>query len=206
MINADSRSLAVGYPERMHYCFSATNLNLQYIWKGGFVDAGRTWSGRGKGEFSIPVGKPLHNIGSGPAFNLLKSMDAPWSEDISDDLKLDFKGYENDEKGRPTLNYTVNNMNVTDYFLPNKESKSLTRTLIFKRKKSNALSKQCVFRLLAERPSKGTKKKSYITKEGLEVTVLSSTRPRLVRKDDVILPLDAKDETQKIVIKYTFNQ
>jgi len=55
---AGPRAIAVGSPEGVHFAWDADQLRLALVWQGGFLDAGRHWSGRGQG-FQPPLGKGL---------------------------------------------------------------------------------------------------------------------------------------------------
>ena len=55
---AGPRAIAVGSSEGVHLAWDADQLRLALVWQGGFMDAGRHWSGRGQG-FQPPLGKGL---------------------------------------------------------------------------------------------------------------------------------------------------
>ncbi|MDB9741369.1 PA14 domain-containing protein, partial [Akkermansiaceae bacterium] len=41
--DAGSRGLVVGFPEKLNFAFSTSDLNLVYLWQGDFIDAGKAW-------------------------------------------------------------------------------------------------------------------------------------------------------------------
>jgi hypothetical protein len=47
--DSPARSIAVGFPQGVHYCLNGETGNLEYIWFGGFLDVGPD-RGRGKGR------------------------------------------------------------------------------------------------------------------------------------------------------------
>jgi mono/diheme cytochrome c family protein len=51
-----ARCIAVGSPERTHYAFDVEHARLAWLWRGAFVDASGTWSGRA-GRLLTPVGE-----------------------------------------------------------------------------------------------------------------------------------------------------
>ncbi len=51
-----ARCVAVGTPERAHYAYDVEHGRLAWMWRGGFVDASGTWSGRA-GKLLAPLGE-----------------------------------------------------------------------------------------------------------------------------------------------------
>jgi hypothetical protein len=50
-----ARCIAVGSPLRAHYAYDLAHLRLAWLWRGGFLDADGTWSGRA-GQLLEPLG------------------------------------------------------------------------------------------------------------------------------------------------------
>jgi mono/diheme cytochrome c family protein len=108
MADVGSRSILVGFPERVHVAFDASNVRLAKAWHGRFFDAAGQWEGRG-GKLNPPLGTDVINLPPGPSFAMISSPDAPWPV-----LKLNernpaahFKGYALDDKDRPIFHYTL---------------------------------------------------------------------------------------------------
>jgi hypothetical protein len=51
-----ARCLAVGSPERVHYAYDFAHCYLAWLWRGAFVDADGTWTGRA-GKLLKPLGQ-----------------------------------------------------------------------------------------------------------------------------------------------------
>ena len=125
------RTMGVAYPHENNIAFSTENCNLDLIWKGDFINAGRHWVGRGQGA-EAPASKDV--------VRLFKSV--PWlNADGSQALKVKLKGYSMDKTGSPTFSYLVDSdLMVSDHFVSsagsfqrvmNIESKS-DREILFK--------------------------------------------------------------------------
>lgn len=63
--DSPARSIAVGFPQGVHYCLNGNNGQLEYIWIGGFLDVGPD-RGRGRGR----GGKPNKILGQRKDLNL----------------------------------------------------------------------------------------------------------------------------------------
>ena len=53
--DVSARCLCVGTPERTHFAYDLASASLVWLWRGAFVDAAGTWSGRA-GELLLPAG------------------------------------------------------------------------------------------------------------------------------------------------------
>ena len=101
------RAINVGLPGGVHYCFDATTCRLVYVWKGGFIDAGPAWNGRG--------GKPVTAKGTslwtaGPEFVLrVAGRGARATGDSRGRVR--FRGYRL-EKGRPVFAFDLDGLRV----------------------------------------------------------------------------------------------
>ncbi len=70
-----ARCLAVGTPQRTHYAYDLANLRLAWLWRGAFLDAAGTWSGRagkllrplGQDHVLLPEGCPFTAVPPDPA-------------------------------------------------------------------------------------------------------------------------------------------
>ena len=118
----NSRSIAVGYPEKTHIIYNAANMSLASFWKNAFVDAGNMFHSRGtKHIFS---GSTTVKVGNDAQFALLSSAESIWPmEQNRDNSKrrvglLRFKGYKLDAKRYPTFMYTLNEISFEDFFKP----------------------------------------------------------------------------------------
>ena len=108
------RSIAVGYPERIHLVFDSGEMALRRLWKGEFVTLGDgSFQPRGTDAISFPPGIPFHR---------LNSPDAPWpykgksNHAFPQDHGYVFRGYHLDSLRRPTLLYRYGDIAVEDYF------------------------------------------------------------------------------------------
>ncbi len=128
-------------------------MNLNLIWRGGFVNVGPHWNGRGSG--STIAGFDRINLVDGMALQTLPSPDTPWIPHSKDliayqkdtpikDMKKQitigvphpdyhFIGYRLDQKRFPTFSYKFKELSVTDTFSPQVEKnlEALNRTLTF---------------------------------------------------------------------------
>ncbi len=102
----------VGSPEKIHYTYDMDNGMMVQLWRGNFLDATPMWHERGDGS-SRPTGA-VQYFGK-PALCITKLTDANarW---VTDSIAAAFrtKGYELDEKGRPTFKYLLYGTTVSD--------------------------------------------------------------------------------------------
>lgn len=89
--DSPARSIAVGFPQGVHYCLNGNSGQLEYIWIGGFLDVGPD-RGRGKGR----GGKPNKILGQ------RKDLDLPGVPvrfyPAATDQAPQFKGYRKTQK------------------------------------------------------------------------------------------------------------
>jgi plastocyanin len=132
---AGNRSIGVGFPNGLHFAWSAKTMNLALAWKGAFIDAARHWKDRGAGH-QPPAGfdivSPTDLV---PPMAVLASADTPWPTFTPDENPEGYvwKGYELDAKGIPTFRYSWKGAEVEDRIEPKGHFKEpgaqLVRTL-----------------------------------------------------------------------------
>ncbi|MGD1979529.1 MAG: PA14 domain-containing protein [Akkermansiaceae bacterium] len=147
------RSIAVGYPGGINLAWNADTMNLNLLWRGGFIDVAGHWNGRGSG--SKISGFDSHAVVSGMALQVLESATTPWVKYSVDKVKYerdknagdqqkeitigvphpdyDFKGYHLDSNRFPTFKYKFKDMAVNDRFDPAEVDgiEAIVRTLEF---------------------------------------------------------------------------
>ncbi len=125
---AGSRAIGVGYPEHANLAFDAAQSRLAMVWQGSFIDAARHSTDRGVG-FEPPLGDHRISFPEGAALAVLANADSPWpaGEDVH------FKGYRLDAQRRPSFQYELGGMTITDSFTPRpgEVDMSFVRTLRF---------------------------------------------------------------------------
>jgi mono/diheme cytochrome c family protein len=79
------RTIAVGFPENVHYAFDVQNSRLGKAWRGSFFDAQGTWVGRAGALERAPDVESI-DLPAGLPFTLLAIEEDPWPEpaDASD--------------------------------------------------------------------------------------------------------------------------
>ncbi|OAI53323.1 hypothetical protein AYO47_04980 [Planctomyces sp. SCGC AG-212-M04] len=116
-----ARGIAVGYPEQADLAWDAEKMSLAALWHGKFVDASRHWTGRGADKIS-PLGDHVIHPEMTTPVAVLPSQDTPWPGEAPRTLGYRFKGYQLDEKQRPTFRYTVpageKAISVSDSLIP----------------------------------------------------------------------------------------
>lgn len=129
------RGIGIGYPGGINLSFDAAQMRLASVWGGGFIEASGLWRGQGSGQARI-LDKDVVNFPPGPAFAILATPDAAWPALDPTPRKSPFKfeGYTLDDDRRPTLHYTVDGLEVADFFLERRTADGkifLERTLQF---------------------------------------------------------------------------
>lgn len=124
-----THTVSVGDPGKLNYTIDLQQGALLSIWRGDFVDAAPMWHQRGESQLMIPKGA-LIELSEGPTMAILKDLESPWPDSLGTD-QLRIKGYDLDSAGRPTFNYSIENISVTDYIVPEDGNKSLSRTITY---------------------------------------------------------------------------
>ena len=123
---AGPRAIAVGYPEGVHLAWDADKLRLALLWRGGFIDAGRHWSGRGQG-FQPPLGSGLISPDSATPLAAFASESeiatAAWPEGSNRNAGgpvagFRFSGYSLDAAGRPSFRWEWLGRQVVEAYEP----------------------------------------------------------------------------------------
>ena len=115
---AGNRGIGVGYPGGVNLAWSAEQMNLVMVWRGGFIDTAKHWTDRGAGEQG-PLGYDVFQPVSGLSqpFAVLSSVDADWPRsNIQWADGYTWKGYKLDAKRYPTFLYEWNGVKVSDRY------------------------------------------------------------------------------------------
>ncbi|MEK6480570.1 plastocyanin/azurin family copper-binding protein [Catalinimonas sp. 4WD22] len=114
-------SIAVGMTNQLSYCWDAGTCRFRYLWKGGFVDMTRAWSGKGKERADI-VGTVFYREENKAPFRLGSKDHIPTHK---------FLGYRMDNK-YPTFNYMLDDVEVSERITPTLEKPGMKREMQFK--------------------------------------------------------------------------
>ncbi len=88
-------------------------MSLSAVWKNGFMDAARHWTGRGEGRQN-PLGDGVTKIDTAsPVRSKLPDADA-WPASTEGSPEYRFLGYSLDKQGRPTFRYRIDGLTVED--------------------------------------------------------------------------------------------
>ena len=115
---AGNRGIGVGYPGGVNLAWSAEQLNLVMVWRGGFIDTARHWIDRGggaQGPLGYDVFQPVSGLSQ--PFAVLSSTDEEWprtNKQWADGYK--WKGYKLDAKRYPTFLYEWEGVKVSDRY------------------------------------------------------------------------------------------
>jgi len=110
MHGVGSRAIAVGFPQRVHAAYDATDMRLALAWTGAFIGTSSTWSGRA-GQYEQAVGSNIVRFPDGPTVAKLDSMTDAWPGHA--DTGWHFRGYTYDEARVPTFRYEQEKLGVT---------------------------------------------------------------------------------------------
>jgi hypothetical protein len=124
-----THTISVGEPSGSSFAYDLQQGALLSIWRGGFLDTSPMWRQRGESQLMIPNGA-LIELASGPTIAKLDNNDSLWPDSVSTDL-LFIQGYSLNRARRPTFKYTLEQVAVEDYFVPDMDGKILTRTISY---------------------------------------------------------------------------
>lgn len=128
-----SRAIGVGYPEHANISWDANEQRLALIWLGPFMDASKHRSGRGQG-YEGPLGRSTIEMPTGPPLAILSGPNASWPSETGLTAGFRMRGYDLDERMRPTFKFEFNGVQVRDYMVakPGAVDAFIVRTLAFK--------------------------------------------------------------------------
>lgn len=110
-----SRAIGVAYPEKANLAFDANDLRLAMIWQGPFIDAARHRSGRGEG-YEPPLGFNVLKMPVGAPFARIEnSATTKWPDAAGKAAGYQMRGYQLDEKRRPSFHYDFENIKIEDF-------------------------------------------------------------------------------------------
>jgi len=124
---AGNRAICVGFPEQVHVAWDAEAMRLALAWRGGFIDAGRHWAGRGQGA-QAPLGDGVFTPDAAAAIAVLESPESSWpaagpheKPEAWGQGGLLFHGYALDARGRPTFRWSSAGMRIAEKIEPGME-------------------------------------------------------------------------------------
>lgn len=120
MAEVGPRAILTGYPESLNIAFDANVVRLAKAWRGRFFNAGGMWDGRG-GSLLGPLGTDIIDLPPGPAFAVVSSPNMAWPmpKDRWDrNLGGKFRGYRLDKDERPTFQYELSGVRISEQPIP----------------------------------------------------------------------------------------
>jgi len=150
-----SRAIGVGYPEKANLSWDANDLRLALIWQGPFMDLAKQRNGRGPG-YVEPLGRNVVKMPGGPPLAILPNPNAPWPTETGQAAGFRMRGYDLDDKMRPTLKFQFKDVMVRDYPVakPGAVDAFFVRTMSFKSasKPANLFFRVAVGKAIARQP------------------------------------------------------
>ena len=116
MDGVSPRTIAVGFPERVHVVFDVEHSRLALAWRGRFLNARGTWHGRA-GRLEKPAGEDVLEFPTGPAFARLEKPDDPWPNGTDTEEQYRALGRTVWE-GRPTFKYEYDGIEISETARP----------------------------------------------------------------------------------------
>ena len=198
---AGYRGIGVGYPEGLNLAFDSEEMALRLLWKGAFATVNHgSFRAHGEQRIAFPLGIPFHR---------LKSMDDSWpykgksNYTFPQDHEYQFRGYQLDEKRRPTFRYDYGDIKVEDFFedIPEANGKAwFKRTFTFE---TSDAQKAFYFRAGSGKkithPSDGT----YLVDQ-LEIRI-TSPHKGVIRDGDpaeLLIPLTLPEGKSNLNLEY----
>ena len=196
------RAIGVGYDGGMNLAFSADHLGIELLWQERFYDGGRHWTNRGQGN-EPPAGTNVVKLTSMPVWGTLESPEAQWQPANLGATKRRFRGYQLGKNDRPTFNYEVGSLKVSDLPIPEFDSKVITRTVTIDVPSSGAPENLHLLICNGLDVKAADSTNAYLLGNAMQVEITGdSTIPALVRNKELILPLALKPGKNQITIRY----
>lgn len=194
------RAIGVGYDGGINLAFSADNLNIELLWQERFYDGGHHWTGRGQGN-EPPAGKNTVKLTSMPVWGTLGSPTAQWKPANEGQTKRRFRGYQLGENDRPTFNYEVGSLKVSDLPTPDFSSKAITRTINIDVPSSGAPENLHLLICNGLDIKAADSANTYRLGNNMQVEI-SANSPALLRSKELILPLQLKPGKNQVTLRY----
>lgn len=113
MEGVSPRTIAVGYPERLHVAFDVQNSRLAMAWRGRFLNARGTWHARA-GQLEKPAGEDVLRFPAGLPFAVLQKPDDPWPTETGAEAGYRVYGRRYDEQRRPVFGYELGDLEMDE--------------------------------------------------------------------------------------------
>ena len=193
---AGARAIAVGYPEKVHLAFDSLQMRPALFWRGDFIDASKHWVDRGAG-FQSPAGEDVVSLTDGAPFAVLADPAAPWPKASGHAAGWQFGGYELDKRRRPTFEYSLEKVQVRDFF-ESVEGKTpgFKRTLTVQSKDAPA---GLWYRAAAGKKIE-EKNGEFLIDNGLRLRIDEAR----IRGAELLVPVELKDGSKTIVVTYSW--
>lgn len=196
------RAIGVGYDGGLNLAFSADNLGIELLWQGRFYDGGRHWTARGQGN-EPPAGTDNVKLTSMPVWGTLESPEAKWQPANQGTTKRRFRGYQLGENDRPTFNYEVGSLRVSDVPVPKFGSRGITRTITIDAPGSSAPKNLHLLICNGLDVQEADSPNAYLLGKTMQVEIEANPSvPALVRNKELILPLQLKPGKNQITLRY----
>jgi cytochrome c553 len=162
MEGLSARVLTVGFPERVHLAFDQHHVRLAKYWRGDFMDAEGTWSGRA-GQLELPAGLEVRDLPPGPAFAFVGPEEA-WPTEDPKRMGWRMRGHRRDGDEYPTFRYGYGTLEVEETLIPELDASGPFLRRIFALR-SEESPEGLVFRTL-DRDGKPLRRAVSFQKEG----------------------------------------
>lgn len=126
-ITKRTHAMSVGSKTGMHYTVDMDQMTLLMAWKGDFADATDMWYERGEPQLLKPNGTTIYPAPR-TALAVLPTAATAWPDSVGENV-LQYKGYNLDKDGSPSIDYTMNGTTIRDQIRPTGTSLSRTLTL-----------------------------------------------------------------------------
>lgn len=206
------RGIGVGYPGGVNIAYDAEQMRLGLIWKGKFADPSGVWRGQGSGQVR-PMGQTI-SFDKGPELDFKEER---WVVDDGRPPNHRFKGYVLDDARRPTFQYTIGDMTVSDFFQEtvgaSNDETFLRRTITINSKtnETDVEEKTLSFRVASSNKIEDQQNGVYRINDRLTVRFGLEREPLIVSKEaggeqlEIPIKVTPDDEIQ-IVIDYSWDR
>jgi len=183
-VKGGERTLGVGLSKKVNFSFSTQHMRLTELWKGEFLNVGKTWDGRARGQLTQSPSPSLAVNKAGAVFKSFNSSPKKWNDKGSKKLKQQFKGYVFDPSGDPIFTYSIGDYTFEDHFSVPEGKQSLVRKTTIKSTSDSPAP--LYWKILSSVKKKGT---SFRTNSGVTLNLESpASKPSLLGKD-LVLPI-----------------
>jgi hypothetical protein len=117
--------ISVAEPGGVNYAFDLSKGSFLQFWRGDFIETTDMWFERGEPQLAIPLGSVIERPAK-PSVALLTDKNVAWPDSTTN---YNYSGYKVSQSGRPTFNYSLGAVQISESLESGENGKKLSHTV-----------------------------------------------------------------------------